>query len=233
MILLPQKVAYRGTLTGLRISAVDGTAFLDACAALVPYADGSHLVEIYDASGRMLRGYLGAAGSGEDLGAELITSWTHNATYPYETFTVDGINITRAVNDAAGVGLASVAATINAGDLTKFTGTLTINDGTAPNVMVKNAPASSTYHQYLMLAGAYSRYWTAATELWDYLCLQNNNVAMDFAIASPSWKKVTGPSADGCTIVSAKGGAVANFAYKNASFTYNSSAYYVIVRKAR
>ncbi|MGB3988660.1 MAG: hypothetical protein WBK67_03165, partial [Minisyncoccales bacterium] len=77
-------VVYSGTISGLRISSVDGTAMLDACAALVPYADGSHLVEIYDASGRMLRGYLSAAGDGEDLGAETLV-WTNgSAGYAYE-----------------------------------------------------------------------------------------------------------------------------------------------------
>ena len=73
IILFSQPVVYRGTISSLRISSVDGTAFLDNCAALVPYADGNHLVEIYDASGRMLRGYLGAAGTGETLGDELHT----------------------------------------------------------------------------------------------------------------------------------------------------------------
>ena len=44
-----------GTATGMRISSVDGTAFLDNCAALVPYADGNHLLN-YDSANRMLRG---------------------------------------------------------------------------------------------------------------------------------------------------------------------------------
>ena len=70
------QVVYSGTISGLRISSVDGTAFIDACAALVPYADGNHLVEIYDASGRLLRGYLAAAGDGEDLGAALNVSYS-------------------------------------------------------------------------------------------------------------------------------------------------------------
>jgi hypothetical protein len=72
MILTGKQVKYRGTVTGLRISAVDGTAFIDNAGATIPtYADGNHQIEIYDASNRMLRGVLKAAGTGETLSDEL------------------------------------------------------------------------------------------------------------------------------------------------------------------
>ncbi|MCK9517428.1 MAG: hypothetical protein M0R74_00155 [Dehalococcoidia bacterium] len=162
MILLPQKVAYRGTISALRISSVDGTAFIDACAALVPYADGSHLVEIYDASGRMLRGYLAGAGDGEDLGAE-----------------------------------------INSGTLTALT-------------LYKITATELDHFGSGLEVGEY--FTSAGTET----CDANNKV-----------QAVTWGSTDGVLIVSAKGGATENFAYKDASFTYNEASYQVIVRAAR
>jgi hypothetical protein len=72
MILTGKQVKYRGTVTGLRISAVDGTAFIDNAGATIPtYADGNHQIEIYDSDNRILRGVLKAAGTGETLSDEL------------------------------------------------------------------------------------------------------------------------------------------------------------------
>ena len=43
MILTGKQVKYRGTVTGLRISAVDGTAFIDAAnSSITDLADGNH-----------------------------------------------------------------------------------------------------------------------------------------------------------------------------------------------
>jgi hypothetical protein len=57
----------------IRISSVDGKAFIDNLPSAITDSVAEniyyHLIEIYDASGRMLRGYLSAAGTWEDLGA--------------------------------------------------------------------------------------------------------------------------------------------------------------------
>ena len=104
--LLPtqQKVVYRGTLTGLTISAVDGAAFIDnatisALGGSVTRAnmklsavDGTAFVDfsaadiltdhvanrakltLTDSAGKKLVGYIKAAGTGEMYGGELITN---------------------------------------------------------------------------------------------------------------------------------------------------------------
>ena len=73
-LLIGQKVVYRGTVTDLRISAVDGTAFIDNAGATIPtYADGNHSIEIYDSSNRMLKGVLKAAGTGETDTGDLLS----------------------------------------------------------------------------------------------------------------------------------------------------------------
>lgn len=225
MILLPQKVAYRGTLTGLRISAVDGTAFIDACAALVPYADGNHLVEIYDASGRMLRGYLAAVGDGEDLGADIFTGWDFTSGWVSSS----GAGAIVDANTVKVIGTVSV-------DIYKL--------GILPalglcKMSVVAVPEQGTYAitdsgaLYLYNTGnCTDKYFTPRATSWR---LANTGSATDkvFDVTSQVVQQVLSPSATGATIVSAKGGATANFAYKNASFTFNQASYQVIVRAAR
>ena len=58
---------YSGTLTDVRISSVNSYAFLDNCAALVPYANGRNFIRLFDASGRIIEAYLKAPGAGETL----------------------------------------------------------------------------------------------------------------------------------------------------------------------
>jgi hypothetical protein len=226
MILLPQKVAYRGTISGLRISSVDGTAFLDACAALVPYADGSHLVEIYDASGRMLRGYLGAAGTGETLGTDVLAGWDFTSGWlavsgttinDLNTFTTDGTakGVCKEVLTAGVLYKRSYERTVSAGDnlfRTGSTGSLLVD---ATDVGISTG----------------SDYRTAYTpNLRVYL---RSTSANQTDVTSLKCEQVLTPSTSGATIVSAKGGVTANFQYKNASFTYNAASYYCLIRRAR
>ena len=51
--------------------------------------------------------------------------------------------------------------------------------------------------------------------------------------ASNTVLEVKTPQTTGATIVSTKGGTIYNFAYKNASFTYNAASYNVVVRRLR
>ncbi|MFH1883442.1 MAG: hypothetical protein ABIL62_12110, partial [Planctomycetota bacterium] len=77
-------IMYRGTVTGLRISAVDGGAtesggaFVDALPSavtdLIAAYPGDLSFEAFDPAGRFIRGVLKAVGSGETLGSELITN---------------------------------------------------------------------------------------------------------------------------------------------------------------
>ncbi len=223
MILLPQKVAYRGTISGLRISSVDGTAFLDACAALVPYADGSHLVEIYDASGRMLRGYLSAAGTGETL-TNVTAGWdfTDGWSFISGTGTVDDADSFSSTSGEAviqkillGQGAlykskysASTACT-NLSLRSGSTVVLTLNDNTYAYATARLADA----------AASRLRFYTAGLGTTDVSVLEVN--------------KVLTPSALGLTLTSTPGGATQKFAYKDASFTYNEASYYCLIKRAR
>jgi len=195
-------------------------------------ADGSHLVEIYDASGRMLRGYLGAAGDGEDLGEALNVSNCANLTY--DTF--DGVSPTafHAIEiGSAGAGGTADEIAFVANGMVKVSFTATLTSGQAPHITQRRSLGSTSIgSQVQAVAGANAIYATL-TEANTGVIQFANNAAAEFTIADLAVKQVTAPSADGCTIVSAKGGATQNFSVKDASFTYNAATNYVIVRKAR
>ena len=232
-VLNPQNVVYRGVVTGLCISSVSGYALIDNVGATVlTFADGNHLIEIYDSSGRMLKGYLSSVGDGEDLGPEIVTGWTNHGAYPYETWT-PGVAplITQAVNTTS-VADAYKAFTYLANALYKRVSTFTLNSGTLPSFnMCANAAAAAPYVGSRVIAGDETKYLTTTHAHVVYLLY--NTTATDFSVSAISQKQVIGPSTNGAVIMSSKGGIVQNFAYKNVSFTYNAESYYVIVRKAR
>lgn len=238
-LLLPTpKVVYRGTITGLRISAVDGTAFIDNAGATIPtYADGNHQIEIYDDSNRMLRGVLKAAGTGETLGDEVFSSWANSGTAPFETFTSSGLDISEATETGTTGRALGNTTTIELG-LYKFGFTTSLLSGTfsANHTFVFSAAATGNYsnqaRQTITLAsGAQSGYGTILTSA-NYVAWRTVS-AISFAIADFTFKQVTAPSSSGCTIVSAKGGDTYNWAYKNSSFVFNASSYYCIIKSLR
>lgn len=223
MIIIPANpVVYRGTITGLRISSVDGTAFLDNCAALVPYADGLHRVEIYDSAGRQLVGYLSAQGAGETLGEEQLTSWSNFAGY-YETFETTGKDITLAIN-TSGIGIGETNALALIGQLIKATNTVTVNSGDGPTFYYEGLTEAS-------LGAAHATYYITTNKNGCRFRIYNATASSYSSMSTE--KIVLTPSTDGCTIVSAKSGAVPNFALVTSGFTFNATSYTVIVRKVR
>lgn len=220
-LLLPTpKVVYRGTVTGLRISSVNGTAFIDNAGATIPtYADGNHQIEIYDASNRMLRGVLKAAGTSEGLGADLLSGWDFTSGWTPKATTTINDNNTFTAGDGSGYVKKTIAIT---GLLFKSTivgtvsvGTLQILDGATSTIANNATPIyrTATFNDIMVYNG-----------------FTSNGSVTD--ITSMSMYQVTAPSS-GATIVSAKGGETYNFSYKNPSFKYNAASYYVIIRAIR
>ena len=62
---------YADTITGIMIAAADGTALIDAAAAVTGYADGNHYIEIEDASGNIISAILVSQGTGEVVGTTI------------------------------------------------------------------------------------------------------------------------------------------------------------------
>jgi hypothetical protein len=217
-----------GTASGLRISSVNGTAFLDNCPADILAAVGAQ-VKIYDASNRFLLGYVGEVGSSEVLGDELITDWTNNATYPYETFDATGSTINQAVN-TTGYGVAYKnlgAAGVNYLKLFKGICSLTLNSGTKP---IFASGYNNSVHewnsQFVVTNGEIKTSYSTSQNINAncFVVRNETGVAADFAMSGISVKQVTAPSSSGVTILNAIGGAQ-NLVSKDASFTYNAASY--------
>lgn len=228
-----QPVKYRGTITGLLISGVDGTAFVDAAnASVTALADGNHQITVFDSSGRFIRGVLSAAGTGETLsGVELVTDGA---------FT-DTANWTEQTNWAVAGGVAASTGS-NAGQAVYQN--FSITAAKLYKISVSCAPYTSGYGAFLCDgsttfpvsvtgAGAFATYRTPTTTGSKDFGIASGVTPFVASIDNLSLQQVLTPSTSGAVIVSTKGGATQNWAYKNASFTWNQSAYTVIVRKLR
>ena len=230
MFLLPSpKVVYRGLVTGLRISAVGGTAFIDNAGATIPtYADGNHQIEIYDSANRMLRGVLKAAGSGtfgtDNLGADLVSGW--DFTSGWELISAGSIVDANSYVSGTGVyhGIRTTAEILVPFRLYKVSW-----DGSSASatVQVRRTNAAGD----ILVTGFGTGYGTITA--YGKLALLNSGVATQTDVTSLSFNQITAPSALGATIVSAKGGETYNWAYKNSSFVFNASSYYCIIKSLR
>jgi hypothetical protein len=227
---------YRGTVTGLRISAVDGGAtasggaFIDgANASITALADGNHQIEIYDSSGRMIKGVLKAPGSAEGLAADLLVNGDFSSatgwTSPLGHWSIGG---GKATTSGGTETFYKEFAAQAAGALFKLTFDVvaTYTSGAVVNrisgINGLDRTGLGTFTDYItspIAAGASG--------------VRGGSTTYVGSVDNLLCKVVLAPSTSGCTVVSAKGGVTYNFAYKNSSFTYNAASYYVIVRKLR
>jgi len=219
--LLTSSPVYKGTITGMRISAVDGTAFIDgANASVTALADGNHSIEIYDSSNRMLKGCLKAAGTSETLDGTKVA----NGTFDSDTLWGSHVNWTIAdgVATAANTNsnLQQTLVTTD-GILLKSTFDWTHTGG------VLSADMESTPASTYTTSGAKEFYRTVGTNKKIRFYGGSASGALDNVTS----KQVLTPSALGATIVSAKAGETYNWTYKNPNFTYNAASYYVVIKK--
>ena len=219
-------IVYEGTITGLRISAVDGTAFIDNAGATIPtYADGNHQIEIYDASNRKLRGVLKAAGTSETLSeTDLVTNGTFASDENWDKDT--GWTISDGTANASSIVGKQItqAHTYSTNILTKATLDVSSISGGYIYEMLGSSVSPS-----LTTTGSKTVYLTATSGTYHGWRGTLTSVIID----NYSLKQVLTPSSSGATIVSAKGGETYNFGYKNASFVYNAASYYVIIKRLR
>lgn len=220
------KTIISGTATGLRISSVNGTAFLDNCPADILAAVGAQ-IKIYDSSSRYLQGVIDSVGSSEVLGNELLTSWTNWPPFPYETFTINGTDITSAINTTtigAADCLLSTPYSFNA--LFKASYNYTLNSGANPQYFGLGTHNSmEAKDPFVVTAGSQSKYRTTTyvlTGVTPNIVIRHGS-ATNFSMTGISIKQVTAPSANGVVIKDLSGNQ--NFISKDASFTYNAASY--------
>jgi hypothetical protein len=206
-----------GTATGLRISSVDGTAFLDNNTEIIKYIGCR--IQIYDASLRYLEGYIGAVGSSEGLGdnpADFATinlnDWiTTNATITSNTSFDTTANAAYIVpvnyNTRATIG--------------KLYKAYLKGTGTVMNLYIQGNSSQPNYVR--MTSGGATGYGTAVNTFIRIGAISSSN-PLSASIESMSWQEVLAPSSSGVTILNAIGGAQ-NFVSKDASFTYDANSY--------
>ena len=210
-----------GTLTGLRISAVDGTAFLDNCSAITAYADNSHRVEIYDSAGKRLVGIAKEAGSGEAKGAEAIPdptcatdfwNWKTNMTH-------DAINDEFDLTSSASCYESCVIAK------TLYYAEIVITNYISGNLDIYNYDGTIRKSFGISGDGNFNQYFVQPPgERADRFYLLATS-GSSFSLSNITIKPVTEPSTDGIIIVNAKGGATENWTTKESGFAFNEASY--------
>ncbi len=257
MILTGKQVKYRGTVTGLRISAVDGTAFIDnalitpelqnakllssgsvtAANLKLSAVDGMAFVDfstadvltdnigkyivIKDSTGKEIKGWIKAAGTGETLGDDALASWDLTSGWSSYSSTIVDANTYSTTATANGVRKNSF---LIPNALYKFTGQFDIS--AAGSIWIADYNNS-----FFMATGIpnnilTTKYFTSKNE--GILIVTVFSGSSTTNITSMALPIITAPSSTGVTIVSSKGGTTYNWESKDASFAYNSAITYSI-----
>jgi hypothetical protein len=211
----------KGTLTGVRISAVDAGAFLDNCADVLPYVDGKSIIRLKDADGKSNIAILGAPGTGEtylerlnDTGFDDGSKWIQGAGWSLAGSKGVG-------NTASNQAISQVSSTeigrlfLTSYDVVTYTGTAS---------QKININCTGTVGTLRSTTGTFAQYLVGSA---------NSNVFSLFGVFgfgfvgtvdNFSVKQVLTPSIQGCTLLNAPGGAQ-SFISKDAAFTYNAASY--------
>ena len=224
-----------GTVTpaNLRLSIVNGSAFVDfsSAASLIPYL-GAKLV-ITDSAGKKLTGYIKEAGTGETLDSEI---WSNNSFTAWTGDTPDGWSVTGesgsnpaihqvgSGEDNTGVGTGSAniytttaiiqmdsGASLTSGGLYKCSLTISYNSGSGVAFEI-----GGQYTSALNITSTGSRYRIAQSA--SQAGLKRPGGATNTTIDDASLKRVLTPSATGVTIVSTAGGSTYNWASEESGF---------------
>lgn len=226
-----------GTVTqaNMRLSIVNGAAFVDFSAAgtLTPYLGDK--LSITDSSGKTLVGYIKAAGTGETYGSELLSNTTFDDTsYLWNSgATISSVSGGQSGNAlqvslTTAYGYAGQNVTVTSGALLRYScymklGTETsyeyIQVGDGNNSQLAQAIASpSSWTQYIL-------YVTANTSP-EYATYRGVTSGTTSLFDTASSKQVLTPSAMGVTIVSASGGSTYNWTSEGSGFNRNDSSGY-------
>jgi len=118
-----------------------------------------------------------------------VTSWTNNATDPYETLTSSGANITSAIN-TTGVGIANSNSFYLAGGATYiFQWFVTLNSGTLPGFVVSTSTATAATG--VSVAGNNVYMFKAASSGTHYFTLRTESgVAANYAVSNVDVKQI-------------------------------------------
>jgi hypothetical protein len=223
------------TQVNMKISAVDGTSFVDfsASAFSADNIRNNDWVEIFDSSKRKIGGFIKAAGTGETTGDELIGAanfvtagfWSDVSGVTFgtpsgsNTFTGGGAGNPARAGKAL---LTNYKLYKAASDISISTGTMTIADHIGAAILSKAGTGDFTGYFTWIDGSARMYYW---------LSVGSGGVTM----SGGSIRQVLTPSSTGVTITNTPGGATYNWGVKDANFNYNDASgytYRIISRQA-
>jgi hypothetical protein len=236
------------TQSNMKISAVNGTAFIDftASAGYLPNALGAnpltvlqgHRIHIRDSAGKEIIGYIGAAGTGETY-LDIMSGSTMNGNMETGNPPTGWLNTNATLAGAAdertgGGGAQSLSVTTTVAWGLAYQSYAFV----AKALYYKSAWLKSSPGNQAIVSGSggsglisYSTTWEFkeqySTNLTgDKIYCQGAVTGVEYRFDDLIFKKVLTPSSTGCLIVSTKGGAVQNFASKNSAFNYDDASGY-------
>lgn len=205
------------TQANMRISAVNGTSFIDfsAAGALTNY-NGCLLI-VRDSTGKEIQGWIGADGSGETLGADVLSGW--DLTDGWSTSSLASIidNDSFSTTGVAGVYKNN---TFSQGVLYKrtfernTTASACIFMTRSIDFLNPNDSGISSGSDYIVGEAIYNHVYV------------RNAGGGTTDVTSMKAEPVTAPASTGVTIFSEKACTNQNFTAKNSSFNYNDSSGY-------
>lgn len=228
------------TLSNMKLSAVDGTAFVDFSTAnvLTDYVSYKRKLTLTDSAGKKLVGYIKAAGTGETFGDELVTNgdfatgdgtgWLEGgAGVATEDYTDNELTSTITTAGAKIYGQAF------AHPLKLLSFSVTVRDrDNYQSFFYQRAPGSpgGTYvdHAILSTNGTFTGKFTAYPQIEHFYLGTVGSAALNAVITydDVSIKQVLTPSTTGVTITSTADGSTFNWATKEEGFNYNGASGY-------
>lgn len=183
------------------------------------FADGDYFIRLVDGSGNYAEGYAGPVGGGETPGSEILDGWTNDG---YDTFTVDGINITEATE--VGANDTKCYDTIPATDglLYSFIVVFVATSGTNTQVMlgaVNSFLPTNVVSLDLKINPIVSGTYYFAKQVGIYVGFRNTAGATSW-LSTPSLKQITEPAATAIHILDGPSGSAA-WAEIDEGFDYN------------
>jgi len=228
------------TAGGIVLSTVAGTAFAmpndGSGADLIPYAYGQHILKIVDSAGKVAWAGIGAAGTGETLGAELITNGTFDSDisgWTTDTGTVGTISCEAGAMKMEQGSLseylrASQDVAVTQGALVKAGAT---SDGAAYQSFSLGILGNSTafYGSGFVAGTTWEVYFNKSTS--DDVVFKMQHAASAYSIANwdnATLKQVLTPSEQGVWLESTPGASDKTWTYIQSGFNPNSIASWAV-----
>ena len=210
------------TLSNTKLSAVNGTAFVDFSTAnvLTDYVANRAKLTLTDSTGKKLVGYIKAAGTGETYndvlaGWDFTSGWinhskaTINDANTFTTTSAGGI-IKNDVFTELACYRANFTANVSSDSVRLLGYSISLGTGAGSGLSVTQ-PVVNFYN-------------TTAPSFTSYLLRNNDAATTD--VTSLKAEQVLTPSATGVTITSTADGSTYNWASKEAGFNYNDASGY-------